>query len=386
MLALLVEIWVWYAVTSAVVLGRMISRRMLHGSFKKMGWDDYIMVVAFIGYTALLVGVKILTEVPTNLINPENPVELTPESIKQRIYGSKIVIVVEQMQMLCIWSLKACLLILYSRLTMSLKHNVVVKFTAGYVALSYVVMQILFFGAWCRPFNHYWMVPAPSINCSAETNHMITNAIFNISTDLMIIFIPMPVFLQAQLPMKRKAVLMGVFALGFFTILAAALSKYYSLGSPYGIDWTYWYIREASTAVIVANLPMTWTLLQRVFAVRSFHGKSSGRGTADVTNRFRSNYGNLTSHSRHERNARKIKDPNDISPSESQEQITLQPLKIYQQQEIHITSEEVSNNSGRQSPENVFPSNDGRSGGTYDGKGPHGEPEMGVVTTVGGGV
>lgn len=44
------------------------------------------------------------------------------------------------------------------------------------------------------------------------------NAVFNISSDLMIISIPMPVFLQARLPIKRKAILCAVFALGFFTV------------------------------------------------------------------------------------------------------------------------------------------------------------------------
>lgn len=34
----------------------------------------------------------------------------------------------------------------------------------------------------------------------------------------MIIAIPMPIFLKSQLPGKRKAVLIGVFALGAFTV------------------------------------------------------------------------------------------------------------------------------------------------------------------------
>ena len=56
------------------------------------------------------------------------------------------------------------------------------------------------------------------VNCSAETNHMITNAVMNISSDIMIIALPMPVFLQSQLAIKRKVVLCAVFALGIFTV------------------------------------------------------------------------------------------------------------------------------------------------------------------------
>lgn len=47
---------------------------------------------------------------------------------------------------------------------------------------------------------------------------MITNAVMNISSDIMIIALPMPVFLQSQLAIKRKVVLCGVFALGIFTV------------------------------------------------------------------------------------------------------------------------------------------------------------------------
>lgn len=107
-------------------------------------------------------------------------VDLTDEEdMANRVFGSKIVIVVEQMQIFLIWSVKVCLLIMYSRLTYehplhtspvmstkltgryrtSLKQHLFVKITAGYVALSFVVMEVLFFAAWCRPFWHYWQVP-----------------------------------------------------------------------------------------------------------------------------------------------------------------------------------------------------------------------------------
>lgn len=68
-------------------------------------------------YTALLGVIHIQTYTPTNLINPADNVVLTPEDIKNREYGSKLVLVTEHLQMVVIWSVKGCLLILYSRLT-----------------------------------------------------------------------------------------------------------------------------------------------------------------------------------------------------------------------------------------------------------------------------
>jgi hypothetical protein len=68
-------------------------------------------------HTALLVIVWVQTYTPTNLINPADNIVLTPEEIKVREYGSKLVLVTEHLQMVVIWSVKACLLIMYSRLT-----------------------------------------------------------------------------------------------------------------------------------------------------------------------------------------------------------------------------------------------------------------------------
>ncbi|KAH6967801.1 hypothetical protein BKA56DRAFT_597205 [Ilyonectria sp. MPI-CAGE-AT-0026] len=395
MSALLAELWTWYGLTVAVVAVRMMSRRMLYGSFKGMRVDDYLMLLTIVTYTILLVVVKVLTYTPTNLINPADGIVLTPQSIKDREYGSKLVIVTEQMQMITIWGVKACLLVMYSRLTTSLRQNWLVKIVAGYVVFSFVLMEILFFAAWCRPFHNYWQVPPDNMNCSAETNHMITNTVMNISTDIMIIALPMPVFLQSQLPLKRKVILCAVFALGGFSILAACLSKYYSLGDPYGSEWIYWYIREVSTAIITANLPLTWTFMQRVFRLGSFHakyGKSSGQRTGEATNRLRSAYGNLSSRTREEPAARTRTGLNDIdiSPSESQEQINggySIPLKIYQKNEVHITSEQIDVKDGRTSPNHtgtngVTFARDDVSTSSENGDKSTGDPELGVVTKV----
>ena len=50
--------------------------------------------------------------------------------------SSKMVLVVEQMQCLTIWTIKTCILIMYNRLTMSLRQNLAVKIVGGYVLLS----------------------------------------------------------------------------------------------------------------------------------------------------------------------------------------------------------------------------------------------------------
>ncbi|CAJ2509533.1 Uu.00g145590.m01.CDS01 [Anthostomella pinea] len=349
--ALVAESWTWYSLTWTVVLARMTSRRALFGSFKKLQIDDALMFGAMATDTVLMVAINIISHTSSNLIDPNDHAALTKENIAERAFGSKMVVVAEQMQILTIWLVKACLLLMYARLTMSLKQNISVKIVAVYVTLGFVVMEILYLGVWCRPFSQYWAVPPDNVQCSAATNHLITNAVLNISSDFMIILIPMPVFLQSQLPGKRKAILCCVFALGLFTILSAILNKFYSFHEPFGTAWTFWYIRESSTALITANLPFTWTLLQRVFNLKSFNGKSSNQRTGDPPSGFRSGYGN------HNTTVGRGEDM-EFSRTDSQEHINRTferdvPLKIYKQQEVHVTRTDGDQESSRSSATSI---------------------------------
>ncbi|GKU12835.1 unnamed protein product, partial [Fusarium langsethiae] len=153
------EIWTWYGLSWVIVIARMISRRMLLGSVKKLQVEDLLMIVAMITDTILMVGMSIISQTSSNLIDPSEHVVLDAAEIDKREYGSKWVLVVEQMQILTIWLMKYCLLLMYNRLTMSLSQNLAVKFVAAYVTIGFVVMEILYLGVWCRPFNQYWAVP-----------------------------------------------------------------------------------------------------------------------------------------------------------------------------------------------------------------------------------
>jgi hypothetical protein len=141
-------------------------------------------------------------------------------------------------------------------------------------------MEILYFAVWCRPFHNYWAVPTPNIQCSAATNHLITNAVFNISSDLVMLVIGFSLFIRSTLPFDRKLILACIFGLGIFVILASVLNKYYSFTHPFGSQWTFWYVRESSTAMVVANMPFCWTLLRRMFKLKAFNHELSGHTVA----------------------------------------------------------------------------------------------------------
>lgn len=185
-----------------------------------------------------------------------------------------MVLLVEQCMCATQWGTKACLLILYWRLTQNLTQNLIVKCVAAYVASTYVVMEILYFGYWCRPFHDYWQTPTYNVQCTTALHHLIVNLSFNLSSDLMLISIPLFLLLKAHMDLKRKVLLVFPFSLGLLTITCAILSKHLSFTQPFSAYWVYWYCRESSTAMIVTNMPYSWALIRRVFGLKSFFGNS----------------------------------------------------------------------------------------------------------------
>ncbi|KAE9362564.1 hypothetical protein N431DRAFT_358461 [Stipitochalara longipes BDJ] len=276
MLSLLAESWTWYAFVTLVVAFRYVSRYVQLGSVRLYQPEDYVMVVVFGFYTTLIIVMNIVGQMDTNLMLPTDIPLLTPESIRSRIIGSKLVLVVEQSMIMTVWGCKICLLLMYNKLTFGLKQQLAVKIVGGYVVLNWIVMESLYFGVWCRPFPQYWAVPVANEQCSAAIHHLITNAVFNISSDIMMLCIPLPLLITSQLPRTRKLILCTLFSLGVFVIMCAVINKYYSFAHPFSPMWEFWYIREASTAVLVANMPMCWPLLRRIFNLKAFNGGASG--------------------------------------------------------------------------------------------------------------
>lgn len=113
-----VESWIWYSLGVFLVSCRILSRSLLFGTIKKLKIDDYMMLATLIPYTALLVTMNIVANTNSNLIPPGiNVDDFTQQELDERVYGSKLVVAVEEMQCITVWSLKGSLVFLYYRLT-----------------------------------------------------------------------------------------------------------------------------------------------------------------------------------------------------------------------------------------------------------------------------
>ncbi|KAL8691656.1 MAG: hypothetical protein Q9224_004124 [Gallowayella concinna] len=282
-----IESWTLYPVGILLIAARILSRRILLGAFKKLQIDDWLMLFVAVTFTGVTVSVNQVSHNLSNYLQPGVAEKFTPEEHNNAIFGSKFVMILEEFMLANTWLCKACLLILYHQMTLGLKQNKLVKIVGGYCFFGYVLVQILYLGVWCRPIQQYWQVPVDNSQCASYYHHLITSAVFNITSDLLMIYIPLPILIKARLPTKRKIVLCGVFSLGALVILSAILNRYYNFTEPYGsLVYLNWYVGEAATSVFVANVPHLWPLLSRIFALGAFNslrrtsGNSSGNGAS----------------------------------------------------------------------------------------------------------
>jgi len=95
----------------------------------------------------------------------------------------------------------------------------------GYIAIGFIVIEITYYGVFCRPFSQYWAMPVKNFQCATYQHYSILQMCFNITSDIALVAIPIPMVWSARLPLRRKLVLCFVFGMAGFTVLAAILNK-----------------------------------------------------------------------------------------------------------------------------------------------------------------
>ncbi|KAL3471449.1 hypothetical protein BJX99DRAFT_24649 [Aspergillus californicus] len=349
------ETWTLYGVGMLGVVLRFIARIRRLG-IRNLQSDDYVMVFAVIWYTILCTALnQVASGGGSNLMTDEDIKNLTPAIKAERIKGSKWVFVSEHAFILAIWAMKACMLIIYSRITEGLPQRKWVNYLAIYVAIGFVVAELSLFLI-CRPLPNYWAVPTPNPQCSNYQQYEIIQGCVAITADFAMLLIGLPLLMQVRIPLKQKLILIVIFGMGIFVIVAAILTKVYCL-VPSLISYVYmnWYFRETTVAILVTNLPLIWSLLRDVFpALKSWTGGSK-RGT----DRYRS--GPWTSRASGLRNYGQqsnshMKSGDDFPMRDYSRSVTVTPHKHHDVEEISLEqsdptlrggSEDLDDNSER---------------------------------------
>ncbi|KKP06167.1 hypothetical protein THAR02_01770 [Trichoderma harzianum] len=268
-----VEAFTLLAVGIAITVLRTFARVRFAG-WRGLSGDDYLAWVAILFYiaeTCLAYSVgNAANGLANNNMTDEQRAALSPDDPEYhlRVLGSKIQIAGWSTYSTLLWTLKTSLLIFYIRLTDGLASHYRVRIYIGFafLAASYIVVALNLYLS-CRPFHKLWQIyPDPGNVCQPAVSNQIIWVYwaFNVTTDLYIISIPLPMLWTTTLKPWRKIGLIFLFSGGIFVVVCATLRcALIVLDTANGAQLAgSWAVRETFVAVVTSNLPMLVPLLK----------------------------------------------------------------------------------------------------------------------------
>ncbi|KAF2222390.1 hypothetical protein BDZ85DRAFT_263565 [Elsinoe ampelina] len=261
-----IETYALYGVGIAIIVIRLIERTRRAKGIRNLQIEDWIAFQLIGWFTLLTVAMnKVIKGGGSNFMTPEEQAALTPQTTRERIIGSKYVLVSEFGMLFTIWSCKLIMLLVYRRLTLGLKQERYILAVSIWVGIGFTATLLALFLS-CRPFSAYWSVPASNPQCWSYYHFGYVEAVFNISADLTVLLVGLPIVINVQRPWQQKVPLVIVFGMGLFVIAAAIINKMYAY-LPWLLSYNYafWYMREAAVSVYVTNLPALWSILREIF-------------------------------------------------------------------------------------------------------------------------
>ncbi|KAL2823777.1 hypothetical protein BDW59DRAFT_148324 [Aspergillus cavernicola] len=273
------EAWTEYGIGVLVIMLRIFARFKVVG-VKNWQGDDYFCILVLAFWTAELCMLELIGQYGTNIgLTDDQRAALTPDQTDRLVYGSKCLMAGWTCYVCLIWSLKACMLFFYNRLTLGLMQQKLVKFNAVLCASTFVAVIMTIF-LHCRPISkHFQVYPDPGLNCSADYVNYIVIASTNVVTDAILLSIPIPLLAKVRLALRRKLIIGVLLCGGIFVIAATLLRCILSLQSIDNINnSTIWAIRETFVAIIAINAPCIKPLFSSSVWLRSSSkDPSSGR-------------------------------------------------------------------------------------------------------------
>ncbi|KAK2797919.1 hypothetical protein FQN50_009015 [Emmonsiellopsis sp. PD_5] len=262
------EAWAEYAVGIVILFTRIGYRCRLIG--RNWDGDDYFAAISVIFWTAELCMLELIGQYGSITgMTDEIALTLTEEEKRRIIIGSKCLLAGWCLYVTLIWCLKACMLFLYNRLTLNLSQQRAVKFTAVTCVLAYIA-TILVILTRCYPIQKTWQIyPYPGDACALNIPNYLALVVTNVVTDIMIIWIPLPLLWKVKVPLRRKLLFGAWLCTGIFIMIATLLRCIICLGDVASIN-----LGTMFVAIIAVNIPVLKTLFTR--SVRFAASKTGG--------------------------------------------------------------------------------------------------------------
>ncbi|KAK3688197.1 hypothetical protein B0T22DRAFT_364254, partial [Podospora appendiculata] len=278
-----IEAYTLLGVGLAIIVLRLYTRITTVG-IQRLQPDDYLMVLAAIVYSAetvLAYGVgtywhglanNAMTDEQRRLLDPSS------EEYMMRVNGSKFQVAGWSTYTFLLWILKASMCTFYIRLTDGLDFRRRIYFGFGLIAITWLALLLtILFG--CFPLQKNWQIyPNPGNLCQPAISRIdiFVTVVLNVSTDIYLMSIPLPMLWHSSLRPWKKAGLMVLFSGGIFVTMAGILRCVLIITDPvHGAEQAgSWAVRETFVAVVTSNLPMVVPLVNRWIRPMFWHIKS----------------------------------------------------------------------------------------------------------------
>ncbi|EGO53315.1 hypothetical protein NEUTE1DRAFT_92489 [Neurospora tetrasperma FGSC 2508] len=235
------------------LIGIRLWARFKPASWKGLGWDDYTILLSWV--FATVVSALMIASCAYGFGQ-----HIRNLSRENKLMTLKLFYVAQAFYKITINLTKTSILLLYLRIFVQRWFRIACYILIG-IIIAYMIAT---FGAsvWqCTPVARAWDKSIPG-TCVDITVNWYANAGFSISTDILILALPMYPIFTSHLRKTQKVAVVLMFALGFFTTITSILRMQtltFSTKTPdttYDLDSSIWTIIEQNMAIICACLPV----------------------------------------------------------------------------------------------------------------------------------
>lgn len=209
----------WWATSfcTLIILLRLAGRFI---RTERLFTEDRVAALALIPLYARMACVHYILIYGTNNAQLDG-VELTAEQLRQKSIGSGLVLASRIFYAATLWILKFAVLEFLHRLTRATwerswqRSLYVIRVILGATFVAVLLSDFVE----CRPYKHYWqVVPDPGGQCRQGYVQLLTMAVCNVLTDLLLVIFPIPIIVASGMTVKRKIQLVLLFSLSLSVV------------------------------------------------------------------------------------------------------------------------------------------------------------------------
>jgi hypothetical protein len=213
----------WITLFCTVIILLRVGGRFVRS--ERLFREDKAAALALIPLYLRMGAVHVILMYGTNNAQFEG-VHLSPKQMNEKRIASGLVLLSRILYAATLWTLKNTILEFFRRLNVTWERSYEITLTIIRCTLVATFVAVVISDlAECRPFSHYWQVlPDPGGQCRQGYAQLLTMAVCNVLTDLLLVIFPIPVIVGSSMKFKRKVQLILLFSLSLGPVTVALYS------------------------------------------------------------------------------------------------------------------------------------------------------------------